>query len=371
MAVFEYKITYGLTFATVDTYTATNVQEVQFNYGRQKPLDQYNASTASVTLRYPNGYVSPEALWVTGTCVRISGRLGTGAFSTLWSGRIADVNVDYGIPYQSNVGNADYVTLSCESYFASFGRVQGLNYAMPAGILGVQTTRAMNETGLDISSNSQFGYFQAFPATTVSSTWGDWINRVVLTMNGRLLDAGGITPVNAFYKVPGTFGGFSDTTNDAENHPYNHIAFSSLADNYYTQITVTPESYSPATVQTGSIPYRTYSVNTLNNSTSQATDYATYLLSTYDTQALRILAVTISLNNQISDWPKYGQGYLGAQVTVLFRGTTYRCVVEGGNWSGTPDQSTATFYLSAQDLNDYLTLNDSVYGKLDFNKLGY
>ena len=372
MALFEYKINYGLTYATIDDYTATNVQEVQFNYGRQKPLDQYNAGTASFTLRYPTGYASPNALFVTGTFIKIMGRLGTGAYSQLWIGRITDVNVNYGIPYQSSVGNADYVTISCESYFASFGRMQGLNYAMPAGTLGYQTTQALNQTGLDISSNSQYGYFENFPATTVSSTWGDWVNRVVLTMNGRLLDLGfSIIPVDAFYKVPATFGGFSDVTNDAENHPYNQILFSSLADNWYTQVTVTPESYSPATVQTGTIPYRTYAVNTLNVSTAQATDYANYLLSTYKTQSLRILAVTCSLNNQIADWPKYAQGYIGTQLTVVFRGTTYRCVIEGGNWSGTPEQSTATFYLSAQDLNNYLILNNSVYGTLDYNKLGY
>jgi hypothetical protein len=112
-------------------------------------------------------------------------------------------------------------------------------------------------------------------------------------------------------------------------------------------------------------------VNTLNASTAQATDYANYLLQTYKTQALRILSLTCNLNAQQNDFPKYGQGYIGTQITVLFRGTTFQCVIEGGTWSGTPEQSTATFYLSSQDLNNYLTLNNTVFGQLDYNKLGY
>jgi hypothetical protein len=371
MATFDYRVKYGSSYATM-TNTATDVQNVQLTYGRQRPLDQYNADKASITMRYPNGYTSPNSFWVTGTWIQISGRLGTDSYAQLWVGRIADVNVDYGIPYVGSVGNADYVTLNCEGYFANLGRVQGGDYAMAADILGIQAANASAQSGYLISPNSTYGDSQLFPATTISSTWGDWLNKVVLTMNGKLIDIGtAISPVNAFYKIPAIFGGFSDTLNNAGNHPYNQISFASIADNWYTQVTVDPEGFSPATVSEGSIPYRTYLVNTLNASTAQATDYANYLLQTYKTQALRILSLTCNLNAQQNDFPKYGQGYIGTQITVLFRGTTFQCVIEGGTWSGTPEQSTATFYLSSQDLNNYLTLNDAVYGQLDFNKLGY
>jgi hypothetical protein len=377
MALFQYRVEYGATYATLST-VADNVQEVFLSYGRRAPLDQYNADTASVTLRYPNGYATPNASWVTGTWIKISGRLaGNVTYKQLWVGRIADVTVDYGIPYVDvpmvgYVGNADYVTLTCEGAFAAFGRVQGEGYAMAANTLGVQTTNASAQSGLSVTTNSQFGDAQLFPATTIDSTWGDWCNRVALTMNGKIVDIGtSIVLVNAFYRIPATFGGFSDTINDANNHPYNQISFSSLADNWYTEVTVDPESFPAATVTSGSAPYRTYLVNTLNASTSQATDYANYLLSTYKTQALRIFSITVSLNAQKGDYPSYGQGYLGTQLTVLFRGTTYQCVIEGGTFSGTPAEGTATFYLSAQDLNNYLILDNAVYGKLDNNRLGY
>jgi hypothetical protein len=369
MAVVNFQVEYGATYATIST-VATNLQNVQLSFGRQKPLDQYNADTATVTMRYPNGYASPVALFVTGTWVRISARLDPAlAFEQLWVGRIADVDVNYGMPYAGSVGNADYVTLICEGYFANFGRLDGNGYAMPAGTISYQCAQALAQTSLDVSP--LYTATTPFPATTISGTWGDWINRVVLTLNGKLLDTGtGIAITNAYYKYTSTVA-FSDTTNDLTNHCYEQLAFSSLADNWYTQVTVDPESYSPATVQTGSAPYRTYLVNTLNNSTSQATDYANYLLSTYKTQSLRIFAITCNLNAQIGNAPFFGQTSPGGQVRVIFRGTTYQCVVEGGSYSATPGSATATFYLSAQDLNNYLTLNDAVYGKLDNNKLGY
>jgi hypothetical protein len=39
--------------------------------------------------------------------------------------------------------------------------------------------------------------------------------------------------------------------------------------------------------------------------------------------------------------------------------------------SATPESARYTFYLSPADLNAYLILNDTVFGRLDFNKLGY
>jgi hypothetical protein len=291
-------------------------------------------------------------LFITGTWVRISVRLGTsGTFRQLFVGRLTDVIVNYGIPFSGGVGNADFVTLTCEGNFAAFGRVQGNSYAMTAGTLSAQAGQCATQTGLNISTSSGFGGTQAFPATTISSTWGDWVNRAVLTMNGRLIDiSDGILMVNAYYKISGFYGNFSDTVNNASNHSFEQIAFTSLADSYYTQVTVDPESFAAATVETGVAPFRTYLVNTFNASTSQATDFANYLLSTYSTATTRILSVTCNLSAQNGGIPSYSMGEIGSTVTVTFRGVTLNCVLEGATFSGNPTQASATFYLSAQDL---------------------
>ena len=371
MALVEYKVEYGATYATC-TNVATNVQNVTTNIGRQRQLDQYNANTASITMRYPTGYASPEPLFVTGTWIFLSVRLEGGSYTRIFTGKIADVQIDYGIPYALGVGAADYVTLVCEGNFAQLGRSQGNGYSMAANTLQIQTGKVFDETGITVSVFSGYGAEQAFPATTISSTWGDWVNRVLLTLNGRMNDVNEtITIANAYYKITPYFGTFSDTTNNASLHSYSQIQFASYADNYYTQISVDPESYSEQIVQTGTKPFRTYQVNTLNNSASQALDYANYLLSTYSTRTLRIESVTCNLNAQNGDIPRYGAGHLGTAISIVFRGKTYQAVLEGVTYSGTPESASATYYFSGQDLNNYLILDDAVYGKLNENKLGY
>jgi hypothetical protein len=62
---------------------------------------------------------------------------------------------------------------------------------------------------------------------------------------------------------------------------------------------------------------------------------------------------------------------IGARVSVTFRGTVYYSIIEGVRVTATPESSRYTFYLSGADLNNYLILNDTVFGRLDYNKLGY
>jgi hypothetical protein len=62
---------------------------------------------------------------------------------------------------------------------------------------------------------------------------------------------------------------------------------------------------------------------------------------------------------------------VGVQTEVVFRGTTFVCVVEGVTMSATPAGARFTFYFSGADLNAYFLLDDLTRGTLDYNKLGY
>ena len=357
------------------TFTAlTNVQDISISIGRQRQLDAYNASTASVTLRYPTGFASPITDLVSGNFCAIN-NLTSGQF--LFLGVINNVDVSYGIPYAGGVGQADYVTFTVEGSFAALGRAQGENYSMVADTLSNQIEDCAIASGISVQTQST--KTQAMAATTVSSTWGDWLNKVLVTINGRVHDAlaAGVvvvlTPFDIFGVSPV---GFSDVANNSTNQVYDQINFGSYADNYYTQVTVDPENFAAATVQTGSAPYRTLLTNTFNASTSQATDYANYLLSNYDEQGQALLSISclaeaqkiFELDALNSTGPTI---YPGTQVNVTFRGTVFACIIEGVSITATPESSRYTFYLSGADLNAYLILNNTVFGRLDFNKLGY
>ena len=219
-------------------------------------------------------------------------------------------------------------------------------------------------------------------ATTVSGTWADWVARTALSNNARLWDglstgANDVAIVSPFNSAVTEYN-FSDTPT-GNDQIYDQINFDSLSDNYYTQVTVSTESFGSSTVtDTGAtVPYRTYQVNTINASTGQATDFANYLLSNYKTPRLAISSVSAIAEAQSSfKLDKLVTGstvanYPGQTISVTFRGTTYVCIIEGVTMSATPAGTRFTFSLSGADLNSYLILDNATFGRLDYNKLGY
>jgi hypothetical protein len=371
---------YTVSFTVDDgvSWTAlTNVQNIQFSIGRQAQLDQIKSSYGSFEMRYPTGYASPVTALVSGTVVKIENTTGTPY--TVWLGKIDNVTVQYGIPFAGGVGPQDYVNVTIEGAFAALGRMQGNGYSMAAGTITSQMTDASTETGLSLTFDGTAA--QTLAATTINSTWGDWVNRVCQSTNSRIWDSFDYlsTAVISPFSSNVSTVNFSDTANDSTNQVYNQINFDSLADNFYTQVTVTPESFGEATVTKvgATVPYRTYQTNTLNASTAQASDYASYLLSNYDTPRFAISSFSCMAEAQASfQLDKIGAvntlAYApGTQVAVAFRGTTFQCIIEGVNVSASPAGAMFTYYVSGADLNAYLILDNATFGVLDQNKLGY
>jgi hypothetical protein len=307
-----------------------------------------------------------------------------GAFyRSQFSASVSNVQMTYGIPYVGTTGNADYLTISIEGYLARCGRASGENYAMAADTLFAQKTAANTASGLNIAYSSG-GVGPAMGATTVSGTWGDWVNSVCVTTNGRMRESfNGVFLFSPFYKQEAIVA-FTDNSVAAVSpyiyQSYDKIEFASYADNFYSQVTVDPESFAAQTVQTGSRPYRTYTVNTLNASTGQATDYANYLLNNFTTSGLAITSFSCLANDQdpfrLWDLSNTANSLeigncVGAQINVVFRGTTYTCIIEGAAFTAVPGEARYTYYVSGADLNQYLILDNAVFGTLDFNRLGY
>jgi hypothetical protein len=376
----DYEVSYSYEGLAPTFIALDNVQSINLNIGRQRQLDQYNASTGNIEIRYPTGYASPITYLVPGNYIRVV-NLSTGI--ALFTGVINNTIIHYGIPYAGGVGNADRLTISIEGVFSQLGRKQGEGYAMAADTLYNQLDDCASASSTPV--NTAVTNTQPLGATTVSSTWADWLNKVLITLNGRIWDSDDINMrvLTAFEQKIGTVN-FSDVANNATSQVYNSVNFGSYADNFYTQVTVDPEGFAPVTVDTGGGNYRTLLMNTLNGSTSQATDFANYLLANYKEQEFALLsfsclaeAQTVFKLDQISAYyPGYGveTGFAslpGTQVNVTFRGTVFSCVIEGATMTATPESSTYTYYVSGADLNAYLLLDNAVFGRLDYNKLGY
>jgi hypothetical protein len=382
MGIQNYGVEYGTSYASMTALT--NVQSVSITLGRQEQLTQYSSSTAQISLRYPTGYASTITDLVAGNFVAIT-NISTG--SLLFRGVINNVIARYGIPFEGGVGNADFLDISVESSFAQLGRMQGNGYTMTSSNLSSQMLEMETETDVvPILQGTNFA--TSMPLSTITGTWADWLNRVALTFNARLIDSNGqaLTLRTPFYNVASSFN-LSDTTNNATNQVYDAINFESFADNYYTQVKVSPEGLSPVVVtKSGATkPFRTLDINTLNATTGQADDYANYLLGNYETPKVSISSVSCSAESQAVfklDQEPFLGGSIGCQISVAFRGTSYPCIIEGVSVTATPAGSRYTFYLSGADLNAYLLLDSTVFGILggtgiiyntpmDYNELGY
>lgn len=355
--------------------TLTNVQEISFFGGRRNQLDAYNASNVRIVARYPSGYASPITALVPGTSIQVL-TPNIASYPYGFGGKIRNVNVTYGIPYRSSQGPADYIEIDVEGGFAEIGRMSGNGYSMASAAFATQLVTMAIQTGVPANNGTN----TVMAATTINGTWGDWLNSSLVSINGRLADFGGVGGliVNGPYVNKVCTVNFSDTTNNATNQVYDTLRFDALADNYYTQVQVDPESYAIQTVTKAgaTTPYRTLTVNTFNSSTAQATDLANFLLSQYQTQRFAISEISCLAERQNSfQLDKLGLSgmaeMIGARVNVTFRGTTVTCLIEGVSLTATPESARYTYYVSGADLNNYLVLDDAVFGKLDSNKLGY
>lgn len=378
MGLQSYTVAYstdGTTFTNL-----TNVQQITINAGRQAQLQAIQATTATVELRYPTGFVSPIADLVTGTIIRIRNTNSIYPYpnADMLLGRISNVTAVYGIPFQGGVGNADYLLIEVEGSFAVLGRMQGEDYVLTGTELQSQCVEASIETGITVE---KVGPNTSLAPTTISGTWADWVAQAALTTNSRLHDTVFTDTVSIVspFAVNIATTGFSDVANNINNQVYDGITFDSLGDNYYTQITVDPQDFAAVTVtQAGaSAPFRTYQVNTLSASTGNATDFANYLLGNFGTASFAISSFTCSAESQavfqldgMNNGPNFNS-FVGTQVNVTFRGTVFTCLIEGVSMSASPAGASFTYYVSGADLNAYLRLGISVFGELDNNRLGY
>jgi hypothetical protein len=365
-------------YQTVQDFMAYTVK-----LGREHQLDAYNANTAIIEIRYYD-FFNYDTTLALGTSVRI---YDDARDVTLFEGRIRDVRIELGIPVRLNVlpgvdvGNADRMFITAETNFADFGRMAGDDYVMAAGTLKDQLDAATTETGITILRPND-ETTTAMKGTTITGTWGDWLNKVCTTLNARLRQAAALRIVSKF-DIAALSVAF-DETSGASKQFYNGIDFDSLSDNFYNQVIVKPEGLadqtSSGTPFTSGAKFRTLTLNTLNATTGQAQDFADYLRGNYETPSFEVSSITATSQQQGTNFkldnfglatPTSTSSLIGRQTTVTNRGATYPVIIEGLTVSGVPGSHTFTFYLSGVDQNAYLILDNAIFGTLDSNKLGY
>ena len=336
----NYQISYDKSGALIPL---TNVESVNYRWGRQKITDTWTANTGTVVFRAPNYFANPIPELVPGCVIRATNLTSS---QEIFYAVISNVEAEYGIPYAGGVGPSDYVTLTLEGSFAELGRNQGLNYAMPAALAKTQLSTASTQTGVSLSNTYDGANNVNVGAATVSGSWGEWLSTWLITTRGSLRD----NLVNPQLAPPAertTGPNFSDTTNSGLEKSYFKLDFASLSDNYYTEVEVDPVGFASSVAQIGSAPFRSLKLQSYNASAADGLSLANYYLANLSLNQVRPIAVSMLDEAQaVKNIDFNFVGRTNVRSLLTFRGKTQPVITIGGVLSVTPEQMLLTCYLT-------------------------
>lgn len=351
----------------------SDVVSIDARIGQNYLLEPIQASTCTVVARYPSGFATPNTLFLIGNYLRVTdpatGRL-------LWRGRVSDTRVDWGIPYAGGVGQADQVTVSAEGALAEAGRTTITDNSKSETFSGLASLLAGDGLTVQVfyTTNERVRYDDQLQVDGLG-----YLQTVQQTYQMTVLDGGGDIELYAVDQVRINTVNFSDTTNNATNQVFDLFGFDSLAENYYTQAIVAADYADPpnaytATATMGAAPYYTYNVDTYSSSVARTESLADALVNVYSTRGFDVNQVSCQSAAQASWALDLGRPWWetpGTVSTVTFRGSTYTVLVIGGTFNATPEGSRFTYNLAPRTYRNYLVLDDSTFGKLDENRLGF
>jgi hypothetical protein len=350
----------------------SNIESISAFVGKSGLTDTFEPSRATIVMRYPSGYSSPNTALVVGTWIRFQQANGVGF--EMWRGRIRNVTVDWGKKYQSGVGAADFMTMECEGALAEWGRQSGEGASIAASDLQTQMTTVAAIGSLNWGSSYPTGTYPQMAASTVDNSLLNWVNTAAATTGSFLKDGSGILGLNTKDFIGTLPVSFSDVTKSSTVQDYDGLTFDSLAQDYFTQVQVDMNSGTVVSRETGSAPYRTLRMSTFSASTAQATDLADWLLGVYSRTSFGISEVSTVAASQASTSFNLGYAYWdlpGYRTTLVFRGTTYTLTILGVAFTANAEESRFTYSVIDADLTPYLYLDSATYGILDTNRLNW
>lgn len=364
-------------------YTLPSVQAINIFRGRRLQIDDYSVDSMTVESEFPSSWTVAPKLGdrVVAYIYKPGVVVGMDHFAAFW-GNIRDVQINYGY-----VTNEDRVTITCEGIQGDWGRAQLNSFALTQKVTEDQVFDVGVEVGLPISP---FNGRSIASAQTFTGNAFALINTITRTEEARM-KATSVTyhatpeiywygrnnpPLTTYYWNDGT------GTTDPYQMKYEQIEFRSSADNYYTSVTIAPLSVASQTATTGVTPIYGQNKDTVDYSTSQALNHAEWVLNNFDSKDQAIASVTFTDVQQVAAiYPPPNnfniqvinvmQDTIGTLGNISFRGSVYKTILEGISINATPEQTRVTVFMSGQDTNAYLILDNATFGTLDNNKLGF
>jgi hypothetical protein len=332
---------------------------MQLDKGRTKISDEYRPGVGTVNGRrndlLPTGIEIGTSVWIT------IGAQGDPTSTDLYY-RVADLTLEYGI-----ITSLDTWQMNLEDAFAYLGR----NTIDISWASGTRTSDAFVSICAASNLNSNVvsaGLSTMSAQTIVTANAQDIMQTVINTEQGALFaDADDLVFYPRGWQSSVSTVNFTDTGSGASPVRYDAVTFRSMADNYADYVIVFPRGSTE--VVTGSGIY-SYNLDSYSLNSGQATNLAQYVKGAFDVQNSTPSSISFALNEQSNlAWTSALTGPVNAQITL--RGNVYNSIVLGYSITADPSTVRFTFNLASSDFYSFLTLNNTIYGTLNNNKLGY
>lgn len=369
-------------FATTSYTSLPGLYELDLTVGRTNRVDPYGADTGTLRFRNIGSWSYQPKI---GDLISIFADSDY-AYPT-FGGFVRDISYQYGI-----ISNEDEAQIDVEGVISLLGRKTLTSFTTTATKSLNQVDQVCDEVGITTYNDAGKSTVQTQTysgnaldlVNTLIATEAGFMNEVFDDINNEctlfLTDRRSFpTPVGATYN--GTKPAqFADTPSADINYlAYNAITFKSAADNYYTQVTVEPQGLTTQVASKGAKPYRGYAITTLDATTAQADDLAEYLVSMFSSKISYPTSITLQYEGQPTTRKQalfrdlISTGNMAViRGQIVFRGTTYNVNVEGSNLhADLSSGTTLTMHFSSTEMMQFLELDDTLYGTLDANKLGF
>lgn len=362
MARYSWAVTYN------GTTNVPNVQQITIQKGRIQIQDPFKSATATVTGR--NLATFPNV--VIGDTIEITATEGANSFDA-FIGVVSDVQIVYG-----PVANMDEWTIYCEDSIARVGRSLTTNtFSWASGLTTAQAAidTVANATGgaVTLSATGPFSSSLVSAQSLPNTNALQILNQLAATEQGYLYNS---APNQVTFRSRAEIGAFpirgvfSDAGFPGPNTTFNDVTFRSQADSFFEEVVVEPEGLASQTSGSGA---RIYNFKSFDQTTTQAKNLADYVLATLQVQITRpstisIISETQDNNIAISCATEAGQGI---RCALRLRGVIYSLFVEGSTITANPDQTRFTLNVVSADALNFFILDDTSFGVLDQNKLGF
>lgn len=342
-------------------------QNLTIDYGRSQPTDDFWNGQVTVTGIYPDSL--PSQIKQVGTRVKLSLQASGGGVVNDFYASVRALSRVYGtIPVMDTwqlSATGDIGLLAQQQLTSSYSTTAGTKTITQIGNL-------LTAYGISYVAGGVGGSSVSGITFDIGSYVNDIVQQIMRTEQGRIIDTVFSTPrfysrSNAVENTNFTY--FTDGTGtpSAYDTPYTALQFLNNGEFLANTVVVEPDGL---TSQTSGTTKPALNFKTLDETTTQASDLAGYIKNTISSNTLRPLSVSILLNSQTANYWQYTM-FPGTQCKVILRGTTYNCVIEGATISADPSNTNVTFKLSSADAYTFLRLDDSYFGILDSNKLGF